>query len=116
MVVLFELEGEMAVRNTYYNNSGFSPNQLVFGFNPAMPTIYNSKHLGLKKVTLSEIMAILMDAKRVAMEGFIKYDSCEKIYRELNSNVRRTIVEDLQVGEEVYYKRKNLVNGMDLVK
>ena len=62
----------VAARNAYYNNSGFSPNQLVFGFNPAMPTIYNSKHLGLKKVTLSEIMAILIDAKRVEMEGFIK--------------------------------------------
>ena len=65
----------VAARNAYYNNSGFSPNQLVFGFNPAMPTIYNSKPPGLKKVTSSETMAKLMDAKRVAMEGFIKYDS-----------------------------------------
>ena len=81
-----------------------------------MPTIYNSKPPGLKTVTSSEIMAKLMNEKRVAMEGLIKYDSCEKIYGELNSNVRRTIVEELQVGDEVYYKRKNLVNGMDLVK
>ena len=57
----------------------------------------------LKKVTSSEIMAKLMEAKKVAMEGLIRYDSCEKIYRELNSNIRRTIVEDLQVGDEVYY-------------
>merc|ERR1711888_520100 len=80
-------------------------NQLVFGFNPAMPTVYNSKPPGLKKMTSSEIMAKLMDAKRVAMEGFIKYESCERIYRAVNSNVRRTLVEDLQVGDEVYYKR-----------
>merc|ERR1711874_755539 len=49
----------------------------------------------------------LMEAKRAAMEGFIKYDSCEKIQRALSSNVRRTLIEDLQVGDEVYYKRKN---------
>ena len=73
-----------------------------------MPTIYNSKPPGLKKVTSSEIMAKLMDVKRVAMEGFIKYDSCEKIYRALNSNIRRTIVGDLKVGDEVYYKRKKI--------
>ena len=72
-----------------------------------MPTIYNSRPPGLKKVTSSEIMAKLMEAKKVAMEGFIRYDSCEKIYRALNSNVRRTLVEDLQVGDEVYYQRKN---------
>ena len=70
-----------------------------------MPTIYNSKPPGLKKMTSSEIMAKLMEAKRVAMEGFIKYESCEKIYRAVNSNVRRTLVEDLQVGDEVFYKR-----------
>ena len=95
----------VAARNAYYNNSGYSPNQLVFGFNPAMPTVYNSKPPGLKKMTSSEIMAKLMDAKRVAMEGFIKYESCERIYRAVNSNVRRTLVEDLQVGDEVYYQR-----------
>ena len=48
------------------------------------------------------------------MEGLIKYDSCEKIYRVLNSNFRRKIVEDLKVGDEVYYKRKN--SRMDLKK
>ena len=31
----------VAARNAYDNNSGFSPNQLVFGFNPAIPNIYN---------------------------------------------------------------------------
>ena len=101
------LSWAVAARNAYYNNSGFSPNQLVFGFNPAMPTVYNSRPPGLKKVTSSEIMTKLMEAKKVAMEGFIRYDSCEKIYRALNSNVRRTLVEDLQVGDEVYYQRKN---------
>ena len=62
----------VAARNAYYNNSGYSPNQLVFGFNPAMPTVYNSKPPGLKKMTSSEIMAKLMDEKRVAMESFNK--------------------------------------------
>ena len=42
------LAWSVAARNAYYNNSGYSPNQLVFGFNPSMPNIYNSKPPGLK--------------------------------------------------------------------
>ena len=95
----------VAARNAYYNNSGYSPNQLVFGFNPSMPNIYNSKPPGLKKVSTSEMIAKMTEAKRVAMEAFVKFDSCEKLKRALSSNVRRTVIDDLKVGDEVYYKR-----------
>ena len=95
----------VAARNAYYNNSGYSPNQLVFGFNPSMPNIYNSKPPGLKKVSTSEMIAKMTEAKRVAMEAFVKFDSCEKLKRALSSNVRRTIIDDLNIGDEVYYKR-----------
>ena len=97
----------VAARNAYYNNSGYSPNQLVFGFNPSMPDIYNSKLPGLNKITASEMIAKLIEAKRVAMEEFVKFDSCDRIKRALSSNIRRTIIDDLQIGDEVYYKRNN---------
>ena len=95
----------VAARNAYYNNSGYSPNQLVFGFNPSMPNIYNSKPPGLKRVTTSEMIAKITEAKRVAMEEFVRFDSCERLKRALSSNVRRTVIDDLKVGDEVYYKR-----------
>ena len=49
----------------------------------------------------------MIEAKRVAMEEFIKFDSCDRIKRALSSKVRRTIIDDLQIGDEVYYKRNN---------
>ena len=78
----------VSARNAYHNNSGFSPNQLVFGFNPAMPDIYNSKLPGLEKVTGSEIVRRNLEAKRIAKEAFVKFDSCERIKRALTHNVR----------------------------
>ena len=40
--VQIALAWAVAARNTFLNNSGFSPNQLVFGFNPHFPNIYDS--------------------------------------------------------------------------
>ena len=94
-------------RNSYYNNSGFTPNQLVFGFNPGMPDIYNSKLPGFEKVTSSEIVRRNLEAQRLAKAEFVKFDSCEKIRRALKHNVRKTLIEDLEIGDEVYYKRNN---------
>ena len=98
----------VSARNAYHNNSGFSPNQLVFGFNPAMPDIYNSKLPGLEKVTGSEIVRRNLEAKRIAKEAFVKFDSCERIKRALTHNVRRTLIEDLKIGDEAFYKRDDL--------
>ena len=97
----------VSARNSYYNNAGYTPNQLVFGFNPSLPNIYNSKPPGLKKLSSLEMIGKITEAKRVAMEEFIKFDSCEKLKRALSRNVRTTILEDLKIGDEVYYKRNN---------
>ena len=97
----------VAARNTYYNNSGYTPNQLVFGFNPSMPNIYNSKPPGLQRLSSVEMIGKITEAKRVAMEEFVKFDSCEKLKKALSSNIRTTILDDLKIGDEVYYKRQN---------
>ena len=70
-------------RNSYYNNSDFSPNQLVFGFNPGMPDIYNSKLPGLENLTSSEMVLRNLQAQRFAKAEFVKFDSCEKNRRAL---------------------------------
>ena len=51
------------------------------------------------------MIAKITEAKRVAMEEFVRFDSCERLKRALSSNVRRTVIDDLKVGDEVYYKR-----------
>ena len=40
--VQMALAWAVSARNAFDNKSGYSPNQLVFGFNPAIPDIYNS--------------------------------------------------------------------------
>ena len=97
----------VSARNAYDNNSGYSPNQLVFGFNPAIPNIYNSNLPGLENVTSSEIVRRNLNALHVARQEFVKFESDERIKRALRHNVRNTCIDSLENGDEVYYKRND---------
>ena len=97
----------VAARNAYDNNSGFSPNQLVFGFNPAIPDIYHNKLPGLENVTMSEIVRRNLNAVHVARQEFVKFESCDRIKRALRHNIRETHIDNLSNGDQVYYKRNN---------
>ena len=97
----------VSARNAYDNNSGYSPNQLVFGFNPAIPDIYNSRIPGLEEVTMSEIVRRNLNALHLARQEFVKFESDEKIKRALRHNVRKSNIDDLSNGDEVYYKRND---------
>ena len=97
----------VSARNAYDNNSGYSPNQLVFGFNPAIPNIYNSNLPGLENVTSSEIVRRNLNALHVARQEFVKFESDERIKRALRHNVRNTCIDNLENGNEVYYKRND---------
>ena len=97
----------VSARNAYDNNFGFSPNQLVFGFNPAIPDIYNSDIPGLEEVTTSEIVRRNLNALHLARQEFVKFEADEKIRRALRHNVRKSNIDDLKNGDEVYYKRND---------
>ncbi|CAL4061416.1 unnamed protein product [Meganyctiphanes norvegica] len=97
----------VSARNAYDNNSGFSPNQLVFGFNPAIPDIFHNKLPGFEEVTSSEIVRRNLNALHVARHEFVKVESDERIRRALRHNVRNTEVKDLHNGDAVFYKRNN---------
>merc|ERR1739842_131642 len=97
----------VSAHNAYDNNSGYSPNQLVFGFNPAIPNIYNSNLPGLENVTSSEIVRRNINALHVARQQFVKFESDERIKRALRHNVRNTCIDNLENGNEVYYKRND---------
>ena len=95
----------VAARNALVNKSGFSPNQLVFGFNPAIPEVFHSDPPALEDVTASDMVRRNLSAQNAARQGFIRYESDEKIKRALRSNIRSTNVDDVERGDEVYYKR-----------
>ena len=95
----------VSARNALVNKSGFSPNQLVFGFNPAIPEVFHSDLPALEDVTASNMVLRNLNAQNAARQGFIRYESDEKIKRALRSNIRSTNVDDVERGDEVYYKR-----------
>ena len=97
----------VAARNTFLNKSGFSPNQLVFGFNPHFPNIYDSTLPASSLENASTEIIRKNDAARLkSREVFIKYEANERIRKALRHNVRNTDIEILQVGDKVLYKRK----------
>ena len=98
----------VAARNAFDNKSGVSPNQIVFGFNPSVPTIYDSNLPASSFEELStDIIRKNCDARNKAREIFIKYEANERIRKALRHNVRHTDIEVLQQGDEVLYKRKD---------
>ena len=97
----------VSTRNALQNNNGFSPNQLVYGFNPTLPSVMCNNIPALENKTTSEVVANNLNAMRAAREAFIKNESNERIRRALLHNVRGNNMEDLQNGDQVYYKRNN---------
>ena len=96
----------VAARNALQNNHGFSPNQLVFGFNPSIPNLGEDSPSALGNVTSSQTVADNLVAMRKSREEFIKADANERIRRALSNNIRRTEDHNVEVGSYVYYKRE----------
>ena len=100
----------VSARNSLTNNGGFSPNQLVFGRNPAIPNLVGeggSSPASREKGWEEEVVRENLNAMHKAREVFIKNESCNKIRRALNHQVREHKVEDAVAGDEVFYKREN---------
>ena len=95
----------VSARNALANFSGFSPNQLVFGQNPAMPDLFNCKPPALGSVVSSDIVRENLNALHVARKEFLQCESSEKLRRALRSNIRSTPTENVNNGDLVYYKR-----------
>ena len=99
------LSWAVSAQNAMSNFSGFSPNQLVFGMNPAIPDIFNSEPPALENPTASEIVRQNLNALHSARKEFVKIESNERVRRALRSNIRSSPIEDLKNGDGVYFKR-----------
>ena len=95
----------VAARNALQNCHGYSPNQLVFGFNPCLPNVYDSDLAALEGRTKSRLVADNLNAMHEAREDFVKNEANEKLRRALLHQVRASDVEDLLNGDRVYFKR-----------
>ena len=79
----FEVALSWAVnaKNTLHNLHGYSPNQLVFGKNPNLPSLLNNQLPALEGVSNSETVADNLNAMHAARKGFIECEASEKLRR-----------------------------------
>ena len=94
-------------KNSLQNIYGYSPYQLVFGRNPNLPTILNSKLPALEGVTGSQLVAQHLNAMHKAREEYVKLESSERLRRALKARMRTHDNTKYLSGDEVFFKREN---------
>ena len=97
----------VSARNALSNFTGFSPNQLVFGFNPCLPNIYDNDIPALEPTSASDIVRINLNALHLARQEYMKSEAGERLARALRHNIRPNDQIDVQNGDEVFYKRND---------
>lgn len=95
----------VSARNALTNFSGFSPNQLVFGHNPGLPKVYTNDPPALECIGTSEIVRENLNALHLARQEFVRHESDERLARALRHNIRASDLDNVQNGDEVFYKR-----------
>ena len=101
------LSWAVAARNALHNCHGYSPNQLVFGYNPATPNVYSEDLPVIEGKSSAKMVAENLRAMHDARLDFLKNENSEKIRRALLHQVRGNDVEGLENGDKVLYKRKD---------
>ncbi len=94
-----------SAKNSLHNNNGFSPNQLVFGFNPNLPSVLTNQPPALEGTSTSERVAMNLNAMHAARRSFIENESAEKLRRAYRHQIRDNKLQDYQNGDLVLYKR-----------
>ena len=93
-------------KNTLYNNSGFTPCQVVFGRNFYVSNVIDNRLPALESRENQEDIAKHVAALQTCREGYIQAESSERIRRALRHNVREGN-EALLPGETAFYKREH---------
>lgn len=105
--VAVALAWAVSARNALSNYSGYSPNQLVFGRNPALPSIFVNSPPALEPVENSSLVRENLVAMHRARENFVKAEASEKLARAMKHNIRSSAADCINNGDEVYYKRND---------
>ena len=78
---------------------------MVFGNNPALPNVFNNELPALNPTPPYETIRQNLNAMHSAREGFVKFESNERISRALRHNIRSTEASLIKAGDQVFYKR-----------
>jgi len=96
-----------SAKNALQNHGGYSPNQLVFGYNVNLPTVLTDRLPALETTTSSEIIRSNLEAIHSARKNYIEAENSDKIRRALKHKTRVYSEEDYQTGDRVYFKRRH---------
>ena len=98
----------VSAKNCLSNKGGFSPNQLVFGKNPGLPSLIEEMSpAGLRDTHNEEdVIRSNLEALYENRKIHIEQESSDRIRRALNSKTREHKLEDAVIGDEVFYKRE----------
>ena len=113
--ILYDTNCSLSIAVAWANNAknslqtvhGFSPSQLVLGYNPRLPSIHTDKPPALSAERYPEIIENHLKAIRKGREAFIQAQNSAKIRRALNSKIRTASERKFVTGDSVYYKRAN---------
>ena len=97
----------VSAKNALHNNLGYSPNQLVFGKNPSLPSVLTAKPPALRSCTHSQLLAEHLNALHAARTAFIASEASRKIKLALQKQTRDTSSKSFHLREQVYYKRND---------
>ena len=97
----------VSAKNSLKNVSGYSPCQLVFGWNPNFPNVCDNLPPALECSTSSEIVANNLNAMHAARAQFVKSEASEKLARALRHQTRTYGDVRYSVNDEVYFRRAN---------
>ena len=89
------------------NSYGYSPNQLVFGYNPSFPSVLNNQLPAQNGVTSSELIASHLNSLHAARKRFIETEVDEKLQRAHRHKTITATSLVYQNGDQVYYKKND---------
>ena len=94
------------VKNSLYNNRGFTPIQIVFGENPKFPNVVDDKLPALSRKSMPEYVQEHLSALASARESYLRAENCQRIRQALRHNVR-PVNQSLEFGDIVYFYANN---------
>ena len=97
----------ISAKNSLLNSYGYSPNQLVFGYNPYFPSVMQNKPPTLKGVIAGKLIALHLNALHSARKRFIESEADKKLHRALRHK-RLSTSNVFQISDQVFYKRSDL--------
>ena len=97
----------LQAKNSLTNVHGFSPIQLVLGYNPMLPNVFNNNPPAMEPRTGQDIVSDTLNCIQSARKAFIEAENSDRVKRALNHNIRPCNNTKFFCGDIVYYKRND---------